>query len=163
MLSPEIEAFVLESVIPALYLQRAAGKLKTSAERETARAVYEPMLVRARSPESPLQALEDEKRAKVWKIAEQCADLFQRSSSCVEGRNAQLALRYHRLRKLSSKKLAALTVIHNFHLTRPDGTTAAERFFGRKPDVLYSWLLDRLEVPRRPRARRSKPVRKSVE
>ena len=34
------------------------------------------------------------------KAARHCAQLFQRSSSCVEGRNAQLALRHHGIHRL---------------------------------------------------------------
>jgi hypothetical protein len=54
-----------------------------------------------------------------------CVQTFQRSSSCVEGRNGQLALRHHSFHRLSPRKLQALTTIHNFFLTRPDGSTAA--------------------------------------
>jgi len=89
-------------------------------------------------------------------VAQQAADLFQRSSSCVEGRNGQLALRHHSLHRLSNGKLAALAVVHNYYVTRSDGTTAAERFFGSKPADLFGWLVDHLEVPARPAAKRSK-------
>lgn len=163
MLSPEIERFVLEQLIPALYLERAAKKHSTSEEREKARAVYEPMLARARAPGNLfLETLEERERAKIMQVASQCVDLFQRSSSCVEGRNGQLALRHHSLHQLSDKKLKALTVIHNFHVTRTDGTTAAERFFGNKPIELFGRLLDRMHVPTRPAAQRSKTARKGV-
>jgi hypothetical protein len=33
------------------------------------------------------------------------------------------------MHRLSDRKMKGLTVIHNFYLKRPDGTTAAERFF----------------------------------
>ena len=33
------------------------------------------------------------------------------------------------------RKRACLTAIHNFFLTRPDGTAAAERFFGQETSV----------------------------
>src|SRR5262249_33538613 len=66
--------------------------------------------------------------------ATQLADVFQRSSSNVEGRNRYLSLRNHALRGLDPpRKRTCLTAIHNFFLTRADGTTAAERFFGQKP------------------------------
>ena len=54
--------------------------------------------------------------------------------------------------------LAALTVLHNYFSRRADGTTAAERFFGQKPDDLFGWLLQRLpELPRpaQPRPRKA--------
>src|SRR5512142_2769781 len=83
------------------------------------------------------------------------ADLFQRSSSCVEGRNGQLSLRHHHLHQLSPRKLKVLTILHNYLIRRPDGTTAAERFFGAKPQDLFEDVLDRLDVPARPAAPRS--------
>src|SRR5262245_1774426 len=125
-------------------------------------AVYQPMLERIRGPASGLSKLPAEDRAKVERVAEQAADLFQRSSSCVEGRNGQLALRHHSLRRLSKGKLAALTVVHNYYLSRSDGTTAAERFFGSKPADLFVWLVDHLEVPARPAAKRAKKAQKAA-
>ncbi|MGF1569798.1 MAG: DUF6399 domain-containing protein [Nodosilinea sp.] len=62
------------------------------------------------------------------------------SSSCGEGRNGQLALRHQSFHRLSPRKLQALTTIHNFFLTRPDGSIAAERFFGYQPKPLFDSL-----------------------
>ncbi len=159
-LPAEIEQVVLKELIPALYLQVAARKLPTAEGRAKVMAVYQPMLERIRAPGAALGQLPAEERAKVESVAEQAADLFQRSSSCVEGRNGQLALRHHSLHRLSDGKLVALTVVHNYYLTRRDGTTAAERFFVAKPRDLFGWLLDRLDVPARPAAKRSKIGRK---
>jgi uncharacterized protein DUF6399 len=76
------------------------------------------------------------------------AEVFQRSSSNVEGRNGYLSLRNHQLRGLDHpRKRACLTAIHNFFLTRPDGTTAAERFFGQKPRSMFAAILDAVDVP----------------
>ena len=74
----------------------------------------------------------------------------------MEGRNGQLALRYHSLHRLPERKLQALTAIHNYWIKRGDGTTAAERFFGSKPGDLFEELLVRLPVPSRPAKRRQK-------
>ena len=161
-LSPEVEEVVRGQLIPALYLQRAAKKLRTTEERAKVAAVYQPILARVRDPVGVLSRLTAEERGKVERVAQDCADLFQRSSSCVEGRNGQLSLRHHSLRRLTAGKLAALTVIHNYYATRSDGTTAAERFFGAKPKDLFGWLLDRLEAPARPAAKRSDRGRKAA-
>jgi len=162
MLPAEIEQVVLKELIPALYLQRAARKRPTAEGRAKVMAVSQPMLERIRGPASALSKLPAEERAKVERVAETSADLFQRSSSCVEGRNGQLALRHHSLHRLSNGKLGALTVVHNYYLSRGDGTTAAERFFGTKPRDLFGWLLDRLDVPARPAAKRSNNGRKAA-
>ena len=90
----------------------------------------------------------------VWgKKARQCAALFQRSSSCVEGRNGILSLKHHALHKLNVNKLQALTVLHNFFSSRRDGTTAAERFFEKKSRDVFEWLLGVIDLPVRPRNR----------
>lgn len=83
--------------------------------------------------------------------AKQCAYLFQRSSSCVEGRNGQLSLWHHGLHRLSAQKLKVLTTLHNYYIKRKDGTTAAERFFEQKPKDLFEYLLTLSPYPVRPK------------
>lgn len=155
-LGVELERFVVEVLIPGLYLHRVAVKAPTAERRERIEAVSRRLLTQARAPDSPLQALSPTQRGQVERIALECAELFQRSSSCVEGRNGQLALRHHSLHRLSDRKLEALTTVHNFFLRRSDGTTAAERFFGAKPADLFEWVLDQIAVPVRPAKSRSR-------
>ena len=83
-----------------------------------------------------------------WRKASECAQVFQRSSSCVEGRNGQLSLKFHAFRRVNELTLSVLTVLHNFFIKRKDGTTAGERFFTQKPQDLFKWLLDKVELPR---------------
>ncbi len=79
------------------------------------------------------------------------ASVFQRSSSNVEGRNGYLSLRSHQLRGLDlPRKRECFTAIHNFFLTRPDGTTAAECFFGQKPRSMFVAILASVELPPAP-------------
>jgi hypothetical protein len=52
--------------------------------------------------------------------------------------------------RLSDRKLAALTAVHNLHIHRP---TAAERFFGRTHPALFEQILLRVPLPPRPRRR----------
>jgi hypothetical protein len=86
------------------------------------------------------------------------AEVFQRYSSNVEGRNGYLSLRNHEIRGLEHpRKRACLTVIHNFLLTRPSGTTAAERFVGQKPRLMLAVILESVELPLRPSVRRDEP------
>jgi hypothetical protein len=76
---------------------------------------------------------------------------FQRSSANVEGRNGSLSLRNHQLRGLDlPRKRECFTAMHNFFLTRPDGTTAAERFFGQKPRSMFAAILGTVNVPPAP-------------
>lgn len=90
----------------------------------------------------------------IWmKKAEELADLFQRSSSCVEGRNGMLSLLYHCFHRLSTNRLKALTVVHNYHIKRADGSTAAERFFEQQHCDLFESLVENVRIPGRPRCK----------
>lgn len=149
-----VRSWLCEQLIPAYYLRRAAEKADTAAERRTLRETAERLFARARSPDGIYATLGAEEQADLERQAADCADLFQRSSSCVEGRNGQLSLTHHGLHRLSPRKLRALTVLHNYLVRRADDTTAAERFYGTRPRELFPWLLDHLSHPTRPRARR---------
>src|SRR4029450_8704978 len=79
--------------------------------------------------------------------AKRLATVFQRSSSNVEGRNGYLSLRSHQLQGLDlPRKRQCFTAIHNFFLARPDGTTAAERFFSQKPRSMFTAILESVEL-----------------
>ena len=58
-------------------------------------------------------------RQRIEAVAGTRAELFQRSRSCVEGRNGQLSLYHHGCHRLSDRKLAALTAIHNYTCNAP--------------------------------------------
>lgn len=150
-LPDEINAWLREQMIPGLYLQSAASKASTAALRKELSERAETILARARSPDGVCGRLDDPQRKRLEQQAQACADLFQRSSSCVEGYNGQLSLRHHGLHQLTIRKLAALRVLHNYMVERPDGTTAAERFFGQRPQSLLNWLHAKLSLPGRPR------------
>lgn len=158
-LSPEVEKAVYENLIPAIYLGLVSKKAKDAQQRHKLRhrsqKLLAPLLVR----DGPFCSLAKEERLLINRVAHECAQLFQRSSSCVEGRNGQLALRHHGLHRISDRKLAALTTVHNYFVKRSDGTSAAERLFGSRPRDLFEWLLDRVDIPGRPAAERLQPKR----
>ena len=160
-LPPTVEAAVTTQLIPALYLERAAARSTRAVNRHRLHALSTQLLAPLRQPTHPLQTLEPALRQRIEAVAGTCADLFQRSSSCVEGRNGQLSLYHHGCHRLSDRKLAALTAIHNYYIRRPDGTTAAERFFGRAHPPLFEQVLarvSRLPPPRRRRPRTPSPA-----
>jgi hypothetical protein len=157
-LSPPLQQVLVEQLIAGLYLLRVAAKVRSPVERAAITLVADGLLTQARAPNGSLASLPAEQREVIEREASRCADLFQRSSSCVEGRNGQLALRHHHLHQLSPRKLKVLTILHNYLIRRPDGTTAAGRFFGVEPQDLFEYVLDRLDVPARPAAPR--PTRK---
>ena len=153
-LGESLRQWMRQQLIPGYYLGRAAEKAGTAQERQRLRALSEEVLTRARSPDGPWGSLSPPVRADLERKAQQCADFFQRSSSCVEGRNGQLSLKHHALHELTSRKLQALTVLHNYLVRREDRSTAAERFYGTAPRELFPWLRNHLSLPARPRAQR---------
>ena len=160
-LAPELEAAVHQQLIPAIYLERVAARSTGAERRHALRQRSQALLEPLRRPDSPLQALPQQLRTDIETVAGDCADLFQRSSSCVEGRNGQLALHHHGKHRLSSRRLAALTAIHNYFIRRSDGTTAAERFFAHAPAPMFDCLVRTLDPPPRPARKRPRAPRQA--
>jgi len=156
-LAPAIEQAMLNELIPALYLERVAARSPRAAERQRLRALSAQRLAPLLQPSHPIQSLNAETRQYLEQVAGECADLFQRSSSGVEGRNGYLSLYQHGHHHLSPRKQAVLTALHNFHLRRADGTTAAERLFGQSHPPLFEQVLQRMPWPARPARRRPRP------
>ena len=137
-------------LIPSYYLDRVAQTRTVeggAALRELAEQLRAPLF----EPGAILSALSPETQDHLHDEAKRLAAVFQRSSSNVEGRNGYLSLRSHQLRGLDlPRKRECFTAIHNFFLTRPDGTTAAERFFGQKPCCMFTAILASVELPPAP-------------
>ena len=160
-LTLEQEQALRQHLIPGIYLDLVANKATQAENKRMLKQRAEALLAPIRDPQGLLNGLGREELKSLEQVAKECAQLFQRSSSCVEGRNGQLALRHHSLHRLSDRKLASLTVVHNYYIKREDGTTAAERFFDAKPRDLFEYLLGQIDLPRRPALKRSKPMPKS--
>ncbi len=156
-LTPEAEQAVYENLIPAIYMRLVSDKAGSSEKRHYLRKKSQEPLSPLLAGDGPFSGLEPEEKLVVERVSEECAQLFQRSSSCVEGRNGQLSLRHHSLHRISDRKLSALTTVHNFVVKNSDKTTAAERFFGSKPGDLFEFLLNKVELPGRPAQKRFQP------
>ncbi len=148
-----VEQALYQHLIPALYLRGAATKAPTADKRKVILAVSDTLLAPIRAPDSPLAGWDATELAHIERVATECAHLFQRSSSGVEGRNGHLALWHHHLHTLRPRKLRALTVVHNYFVKRPDGQTPAQHFFGAQHEELFAYLLDRIRLPARQRPR----------
>jgi hypothetical protein len=135
-------------LLPIAYLEMIEGR-GNERERKQARQTVKALKETMRQRDGPL--LKEERLKELERGACDCAELFQRSSSCVEGHNGALSLKYHASRHLSSKKLNSRMILHNYFSTRRNGTTAAERFFQEKPKDVFGWLLEKVSLPVRPR------------
>lgn len=158
-LPPELEGILEQQLIPAIYLDRAADRCGQAAEQRRLRELSQALLRPLHRADSPLAALDPAGRRRLEDVARECADLFQRSSSAVEGRNGQLSLHHHGQHRLTDRRLAAKTVVHNYLIRRSDGTTAAQRFFGKPPDDLFQWVLARAKPPSRPAQKRPRQAK----
>jgi hypothetical protein len=157
-LSEEQECVVKEKLLPGHYWAMAAGRARTAEERARLKEMAEELKKEAWQKDGALASLSEEEKRQVNEVAQERAGLFQRSSSCVEGRNGRLSLQHHGHSRVSERRLKAQTVIHNYLIKRADGTTAAERFFGQKHKDVFSWLLHRMPDLPRPAEKRPKPA-----
>jgi hypothetical protein len=149
--SPEIVDVWKNQLVAGYYLASVAGRCSDSKERKRLRELSNSILTQAKARDGPLSALSETEVSYLAEQAKSASEIFQRSSSCVEGRNGQLSLRHHGLRELSPRKLRVLGVLHNFVIKRNDGTTAANRFFGQPHRDLFGWLIEKMPLPSRPR------------
>jgi uncharacterized protein DUF6399 len=149
-LTPPVSFAMHAKLIPSYYLDRVAGT-RTVSDGEPLRELAERLRAPLCELGGVLSALSPGARDHLHDEARRLAAVFQRSSSNVEGRNGYLSLRNHQLRGLDlPRKRECFTTIHNFFLTRPDGTTAAERFFGQKPRSMFTAILTSVELPPAP-------------
>jgi len=153
-----VKQVMLDYLIPFFYIKEVARKAKTSDVRTMLLKSSDALRERSKCARTVLETLCPEQREALEQIARMCAQIFQRSSSNVEGRNGVLSLRHYRIHNLLPRKLQALTVIHNFWILRSDDSTAAERFFGQSHDDLFDYLLLNLPPPKRSAAQRPRPM-----
>src|SRR5438477_12958176 len=148
--TPPVSFAMHAKLIPAYYLDRVAGTRSVS-DGDPLRELAERLRAPLFEPDGVLNALSPEAQHHLHDEAQRLATVFQRSSSNVEGRNGYLSLRSHQLRGLDlPRKRACFTAMHNFFLARPDGTTAAERFFWQKPRAKLAAAWEWGELPPAP-------------
>lgn len=157
-----VEVSFGQSLLPAAYLYRVAARCGRAEVRHGLECVAKSLLKPERGECGAVASLDADAQGVVEELAWACADVFQRSSSCVEGRNGTLALAEHARRGLSERRLKALTVVANYVQLNSEGTTAAQRFFGQTHDDLFAWLLKTMPMPARPARKRPKAVKQTL-
>lgn len=149
-LTPPVSFAMHAYLIPSFYLERV-GQTRTITAGAPLRELAERLRTPLFEPGGALGTLSEVEQHQLKHKAKTLAEVFQRSSSNVEGRNGYLSLRNHQLRGLENpRKRECLTAVHNFFLTRADGTTAAERFFGQKPRSMFAAILASVDLPPAP-------------
>lgn len=144
------QRLIREQIMPRLDLERRLTRARRSEERELVLMTQEKL--ERHEMRDPIAA--PTPRRELEAIGAQLVGLFHRGNSAVEGRNAMLRRSFELKRGLSQRRLSTLTAVHNFAQRRRDGTTAAERLFGRKHDDLFEYLVEALPELSRPGRRR---------
>ncbi|MEM8643011.1 MAG: DUF6399 domain-containing protein [Cyanobacteria bacterium P01_G01_bin.54] len=156
-----IREWVLMALLPWVYWTQQAYKTRQPALKhryhQAASHAFDWLL------EQPITLQLEPKELERWVLW--CRDFcakYQRTSSAVEGRNGYLSKLHQAGRGFSEQSLKVLTILHNFDLKRPDGTTAAQRLFGYAFPNPFEWMLDHvgdLPMPRRSsKAQQLKPL-----
>jgi hypothetical protein len=148
--TPPVSYALHAHLMPSCSRERVA-QTRTGQAGEPLRALAARLRTPLYEPGGAWAALSEAAQRALHHQAQELAEVFQRSSANVEGRHGSLSLRNHPLRGLDRpRKRACLTAVHHFLLTRPGGTTAAERFFGKKPRSLFTAMLASVAIPPAP-------------
>ncbi len=140
-INEECKNWVQHYLLPFLYWQKQANRTKSPDLKESYQYAADEALDRfEKHPSTPIFIEKED----IVSWAEWMVSNFQRTSSAVEGRNGWLSQMHHNGRGLTPKRLKAQTVLHNYYLTRDDGTTAAERLFQKKFPDPFEWVVERM-------------------
>jgi Family of unknown function (DUF6399) len=146
VLTPLVSCAMHAKLIPSSYLDRVAGT-RTVSDGASLRELAERRRAPWFEPGGAVSALGCETQDQLHNEAKRWATVCQRSRSNVEGRNGSVSLRSHQRRGLDRpRQRECCTTIHNFFLPRPDGTTAAERFFGQQPRAMFRAIVASVEL-----------------
>ena len=151
--SDELKKWLKTKLLPSIYWKQ---QIKKSRSSKSLREYYIGLQATA---EKALSAdpLTQKYRSPQWAAwAKHWVLKFQRSTSQVEGHNARLSESHHCLRGLSTLQIKTDSILHNYWITRDDGTTATERLFKFKPPDLFEWLVDNMPELALPRKRKKK-------
>jgi len=137
----ELHEWLLIYLLPTIYWQRQTERTKNPDLKESYLYAFENAQFELKQhplTSSPIH----QKEWLSW--ADWMVSNFQRTSSAIEGRNGCLSQIHHNGRGLTTKRLKALTIIHNYYLKRSDDSTAAKRLFGRNFTDPFEWLVEHI-------------------
>lgn len=151
-LTPKESWQVRTRVLTALYLDNRANKSSDQKGKQEMSKLSQELLTAAWSSSLGERQNTADKRNALLCLCQNAVDLFQRSSSPIEGRNGALSQRFGAKRGLSRSQLRTQTILANYYIENIDGTTAAERFFEKPSRSLVEWVFERMPlfaVPRK--------------
>ena len=156
-LLPQWRQWVRECLLPMVYWDYQVTrtrcrrrKAKMQAAREAVRAAWDQHAITQRRAPHVLADWP------AWAV--QRTQVFQRTSSAVEGRHGYLSQMHHNQRGLPKRRYKVGTIVHTFDCRAVDGTTPASRFFRRKFPDLFETVLSHIEALPQPRRRKHQVV-----
>ena len=152
-LSPMWQSWVHEGLLPLVYWEHCLAHTRCARRKAKIRAVLEAVQAtfhtHALTKQLAPEVLEE------WKAwATQRAQVFQRTSSAVEGRNGYLSQMQHNHRGLPKHRYKVWTILHNFDCRAAEGTTPASRFFRQSFPDLFETVLSHINALPQPRRRK---------
>ena len=143
-LSPQWRQWVCESLLPMIYWDYQVTHTRCRRRKAKIQAAGEAVRV-AWNQHAITQRLAPNVLADWHAWALQRTQVFQRTSSAVEGRNGYLSQMHHNQRGLPKRRYKVWTIVHNFDCRAVDGTTPASRFFRRTFPDLFEAVLSAIE------------------
>ena len=139
-LTPPASFAMHAKLIPSYYLDRVAGTRTVSDgdPRELAERLRAPLV----EPGGVLSALSPEAQHHLHDGPSDSPPCSSARVPMWRGETATCPCAAINFADSICRASECFTAIHNFFLTRPDGTTAAERFFGQKPRSMFAAILD---------------------
>jgi hypothetical protein len=152
-LSPLWKSWVHEGLLPLVYWDHQLARTRCARRKAKMRAALEAVRVAFHTHPFTTQLAPDVlEEWKAW--ATQRVQVFQRTSSAVEGRNGYLSHMHHNHRGLPKRRYKVWTILHNFDCRAADGTTPASRFFRRTFPDLFETMLSHINALPQPRRRK---------
>ena len=158
--SAEEKEWGLNFVLPLVYWKLQRKKSKSKEIQKQANKAYK-VALQQYNQQSLTHTLEDQEKDIWFDWGKSMASMFQRTSSAIEGRNGWLSQMHFAGRGLTADRVKVQTTIHNYLLTRDDGTTAYERLTGEKPPDLFQYILDNMPDFPEPKIAKNERPRKS--
>lgn len=162
----EVEkVWFVEFLLPFLYWRAQLSRTKNGRSNPNLVDYYSNKVERSKEltlTQMDLLKISPERQDILFKMAQQMALSFQRSSSQVEGRNGYLAFMNHGQKGISKQRIKALTVVHNFDIKREDGSAPAQRLFKQEFPDLFEFLCENVTGFKEPRRRKDKSLKGNI-
>jgi len=161
LINEQEQQWLIYCALPYVYWKIQLGRTQAKLRNQDLRAYYKQRVEKVKQDSLANELTKNigtTRQNELLLMAHRLAISFQRASSQTEGRNGYLAFVNHAHKGFPKGRLEVLTVIHNYDIKRPDGTTPAKRLFGKDFPDLFEFLCENVTGFKEPRARKRKSL-----